>query len=121
MTDREVDEKISRFLEPKPTYEGDLYISVRRCWWRDDSDGKWQPIAWRHSEEANAKLLEALRQKFPYLSFTFEPGSVEVEAGGCGNLENFYIVFKTEDRKRAVWLAFQKFAGIEGGQHERGD
>lgn len=115
MNEREINEAISAWFEPKPTEAPSFgqHISPKSHWWF--RQGEWHHESvnnnFFHSEEANARLLEAM----PNVRLTKDHGRWECES----DWRYFHTEGLGENRKTAVVLAFCQFAGIDTGERRR--
>lgn len=121
MNEKDINEKISSWFEAKPTEPASILDSSilattpKGAWKFRFPEWQWQPLDYFHSEEANARLLEAMpfplvklvstgRQRKPLKAWECWPNPTV-----NGNYEHV----RHADRKTAIALAFVEFAGIE--------
>lgn len=111
-----INEAISAYFEPRPNEPPPhgQHISPKSYWWF--RNGEWHHESvnndYFRSEEANARLLEAMHE----VNLSRE-GAGEVDGTGwrCDPYDDTKIGTSVyaPDRKTAIVLAFCKFAGIE--------
>lgn len=131
MNENVINERISSYFEAKPPK-----VSVDHCksiFWSETGAWihnclqteleNWQPLDYFTSEDANARLLEAMRDHNPVLRFVEAPinawvlylwtAGQPVPDGIPMTNVSLADCSRSPDRKTAIALAFCKFAGIE--------